>query len=129
MPFPTSPFDISWVILISKSTNWAANELSKQKKGLYKTICYKTKSNFSQFFFSHSLLHKCFFSFLIKACANIEKLITFRWQTFIVYKTGENLKMLIEIFYQKLIVSNVVLAFLDRLKPKILFFGQPWWPT
>ena len=36
-------------------------------KGLYKTTCYKTKSNLSQFFFSHWLLHKSFISFLIKA--------------------------------------------------------------
>ena len=51
----------------------------------------------------------------------------FHWQAFIVYKNGENMKILIEIFCQKLIVSNVVLAFLDHLKAKI-FFGQPWWP-
>ena len=36
--------------------------------------------------------------------------------------------MLIEIFCQKLIVSNVILAFLDHLKPKIFFVGQLWWP-
>ena len=82
-------------------------------KGLYETTCYKAKSNFSQVFFSHWLLHKCFFSFLIKAFANFEKLIRFNWQAFIVYKNGANLKMLIEIFCQKLIVSNVILAFLD----------------
>ena len=29
----------------------------------------------------------------------------------------------------KLIVSNVILAFLDHLKPKIFFVRQPWWPT
>ena len=46
-------------------------------KGLYKTTCYKTKSNFSQFFFSHWLLYKCFFSFLIKGLANFEKVIRF----------------------------------------------------
>ena len=98
-------------------------------EGLYKTTCYKTKSNFSQFFFSHWLLHKYFFSFLIKGFANFKNLIRFHWQAFIVYKNGENLKMLIEIFCQKLIVSNVILAFLDHLKPKIFFFGQPWCPT
>ena len=54
-----------------------------------------------------------FFSFLIKAFANFEKLIWFHWQAFIVYKTGENVKVRIEIFCQKLIVSNVVSAFLD----------------
>ena len=83
-------------------------------KGYYKTICCDTKSKFSQFFFSHWLLHKCFFSFLIKAFANFEKLIRFHWQAFIVYKNGENLKILIEIFCQKLIVSSVILAFLNH---------------
>ena len=51
----------------------------------------------------------------------------FRWQAFIVYKNGENLKKLIEIFRQKLIVSNVILAFLDHLKPTTFFVDQPWW--
>ena len=37
--------------------------------------------------------------------------------------------MLIEIFRQKLIVSDVILAFLDHLKPKIFPVGRPWWPT
>ena len=52
--FLLSPFDISCIILISKSKSWAANELAKQKKvinyhikGLYKATCYKTKSIFS----------------------------------------------------------------------------------
>ena len=97
-------------------------------KGLYKTTFYKTKSRFFQFFFSHWLLHKFFFSFLIKAFSNFEKLIRFLRQGFIVYKNGENLRMPIQIFCQKLIVSNVILAFLDHLKPKIFFVGQPWWP-
>ena len=56
----------------------------------------------------------------------ITKLI-FRWQAFIVYNNGENFKKLIEIFRQKLIVSNVILAFLDHLKPKNFFVDQPWW--
>ena len=79
-------------------------------KGLYKTTCYKTKSNFSQFFFSDWLLHKCFFSFLIKAFTDFGKLIRFHWQASIVYKNGENLKILMQVFCQKLIVSNVILA-------------------
>ena len=29
----------------------------------------------------------------------------------------------------KALVSNVILAFLGHLKPKIFFVGQPWWPT
>ena len=44
-------------------------------------------------------------------------------------KNGENLKILIEIFCQKLIVFNVIPAFLDHLKPKMFFTSQPWWPT
>ena len=99
-----------------------------QIKGIYKTTCYKTKSNFIQLFFPHWLLHNCFFSFLIKAFADFEKLIKFHWQASIVYN-GENLKMLIEIFCQKRIVSSVILAFLDHLKPKIFFVGQSWWLT
>ena len=39
----------------------------------------------------------CFFSILIRAFANFENFIIFHWQAFIVYKNGENLKMLIEI--------------------------------
>ena len=98
-------------------------------KGLYKTTSYKIKSNFSQFFFFHWWLHNYFFSFLIKAFANFEKLIRFHWQAFVVNKNGENLKMLIEIFCQKLTVSNVILAFFDILKPNIFFVDQLWWPT
>ena len=37
--------------------------------------------------------------------------------------------MLIEMFRQKLVVSNVILAFLDHLKLKIFFVSQSWWPT
>ena len=44
----------------------------------------------------------------------------FHRQVFIVYKNGENLKILIEIFCQEIIVSNVAFAFLEHLKPKIL---------
>ena len=39
------------------------------------------------------------------------------------------MKILIEIFCQKLIVSNVILALLDQLKTKLFFTGQSWWPT
>ena len=87
-------------------------------KGHYKTTCYKTKSNFFQFFLSHWLLRH----------ANFEKLIKFHWQAFTVYKKEENLKMLIEIFCNWYF-SRVILAFLDHLKPKIFFVDQPWWPT
>ena len=54
--------------------------------------------------------------------------IRFHWQAFIVYENGQNLKTPIEIFRQKLMVSNIILALLDHLKPKIFFVGQPWWP-
>ena len=75
-------------------------------------------------FLSLSFLIYCcisaFLSFLIKAFANFEKLIRFYWQACIVYKNAENLKILIDIFCPKLLVSNVISAFLDHLKP-ILF--------
>ena len=53
----------------------------------------------------------------------------FHWQAFMVYKNGENLKILIEMFRQKRLVSDVILTFLDHLKPKIFFVGQPLWLT
>ena len=49
--------------------------------------------------------------------------VRFHRKAFIAYKNGEHLKILIEIFCQKLIVSNVILVFLDHLKPKIFFAG------
>ena len=65
-----------------------------------------------------------FLSFLIKAFAKSEKLIRL-YQAFSICKNGEKLKMLIEIFRQKLIASNVILAFLDHLKTAIFFVSQP----
>ena len=112
-----------WMILRNKKM------INCHIKGLYKKACCKTRSNFSQFFFFHWRLRKCFFSFFIKTFEDFEKLIRFHWQAITVHKNGENLKMLIEIFCPKLIVSNVILAFLDHLKPKIFFVGQPWKPT
>ena len=70
-----------------------------------------------------------FFSFALKAFVSFEELIRFHRQAFIVYKNGENLKILVEIFCQKLLVSNVTLVFVDHLKPKISFLSQLWWPT
>ena len=83
----------------------------------YKLTCYQTKSNFSLFFFLHWPHFEYFFSFFIKAFVKFEKLIGLHWQAFIIiFKNGETLKTLKEIFRQKRIVSNVVLAFLDHLK-------------
>ena len=51
--------------------------------------------------------------------ANFEKLIRFHPHAFIVYKNEENLKILIEMFCQKRIVSNVLLALLENfLRPR-----------
>ena len=65
------------------------------------------------------MLNECF-SFVTKAFVNYEKLIRFNQQAFIVYNRV-NLKTLIEIFCQELVVFNVILAFLDHLKLKIFF--------
>ena len=57
--------------------------------------------NFFIFSFLFSLLYECFFSFLIKEFVSFEKLMRFHLQTFIVYKKGEKMEILIEIFHQK----------------------------
>ena len=136
LQFPTSPFDISWVILISKAKiglQWAGKTkklINYHIKGLYKTTCYKTKSKFSLFFlFSLTAVEVFFTLSLWSRFSNFEKLVRFHWQAFIPYKNRQNLKMLKEIFCQKLIVSNVILVFLDHLKRKIFFVGQPRWQT
>ena len=67
--------------------------------------------------------------FSIKAFVNFEILIRFHRQAFIKYKNGENLKILREVFRQKLTVSNVILVFLNHLKPKIFCVVQSWWQT
>ena len=62
-------------------------------KGFVKELVKKTKFIFSQF----SL-----------AFVNFEKLTRFHRLDFIVYRNGENLKILIDIFRQKHVVSNVI---------------------
>ena len=63
--------------------SWSLSLRNKKKKinfhfkGLYKTTF--SKSTFPQFFFSHWLLYNCFFSFLIKALVNFEKLVRSYW--------------------------------------------------
>ena len=90
-------------------------------KRFYKTTWYKIKSNFSQFFFFW-LTVWVFFLFPYQSVSKFWKLVDF------IDKNGENLEILIEISCQKLIVSNVISASSDHLKPKIFFAGQPWWP-
>ena len=96
-------------------------------KGLYKITCYKQSPAFLSFSFLVDCCMSVFFSFFIKAFVNFKKLIRFHRQAFIVYKNGENLKILKKIFHFKIIVSDVILVVLDHLKPKLLFVGQPWW--
>ena len=124
--FSISDFDIYCVILITKSENCAANDLAKKKndyyyKGLYKTTCYKTNSIF---FLSFSFLSGCFVSVFFFPYQSVCKF----WKIDKIPSTS-NLKILIEIFRQKRIASNVILVFLEHLKAKIFFVSQPWWPT
>ena len=101
-----SLFEISCVILISKSKNLAANEKIKQKNDRIKIIL-KQKDFIKQPVVTQGptfLIDCCisvFFSFLIKAFAEFERLRLYR-QAFIVYKNGENLKILIKIFCRNL---------------------------
>ena len=64
----------------------------------------------------------------LKVFVKIRNLIRFHHQAFIICKNRQSLKMLVEVIRQK-IVSNVILAFLHYLKPRIFFVGQPWWPA
>ena len=64
--------------------NKKKKKINYHLKGLHKTTCYKTKSNFSQFSFSHWLLYDCFSFFHINALVNFEKLIFFRRPTMVV---------------------------------------------
>ena len=130
LPFLSVPHFPFWYFLrhpdIKKhklGCEWAC----KTKKRLIVILNYRTTVIKVQLFSLTAL--KCFFSFLIKAFADFVKLIKFHSKVFFVYKNGENLKILIEIFWQKLIISDIVLVFLDHLKPKIFFVGQPSWPT
>ena len=110
---------------------WAC-EIKKWLIIILKVLIKQSVLKQSLTFLSISFLIDCcisvFFCFLIKPFSNFEKLIRFHWQTFIGYKNGENLKILIEIFRPKLKVSSVILAFLDHMKPKIFFVCQPWLP-
>ena len=94
-------------------------------KGFIKQPVTKQSPTFLYFSFLIKCYMSFFFSCLIKVYPKFEKLIRFHRQAFLVYKNKDNLRM----FCQKLIVSNVILAFLDHLKTKIAFVGQPWWPT
>ena len=90
-------------------------------KGLHKTTCYKTNSIF---FLSFSFFSGCFVGVFFFPYQSVCKF----WKIDKIPSTS-NLKILIEIFRQKRIVFNVSLVFLEHLKAKILFVGQPWWPT
>ena len=62
----------------------------------------------------------------LKAFVKFKNVIRFHRQAFIICKNGENnLKIPIEIIRQKLTLSNVILGFLDHLKPRMFFVGQP----
>ena len=91
-----------------------------------KTITYRAKYKFSQFFFSHQLLYERFFSFLIKGFANFEKLKIFHWQASIAHKNGENF---LKYFTQNLKFLTLFLTFLDHLManfepPPPFFFSK-----
>lgn len=38
------------------------------------------------------------------------------YEAFVICKNGQNLKMLIKIIREKIIVANIILAFLDHMK-------------
>ena len=104
--------------------------ISYHIKGLYKTTCYKTKYNFSQFSF---LIDCCMSVFLFpyeRVCKfwEIDKI---HQQAFFVYKIGKELETLIEMFCQKLkflmlfwpfkTISNLKFSSSANMEPPPLF--------
>ena len=97
-----------WFVAISRSQFLASSWEQKRKTGLRMSLWNKRKIIIlkglikqpgikqSLFFLSFSFLIDCcmsvFFSFLIKAFVNFEKLIRFHPQAFIAYKMGKNWK-------------------------------------
>ena len=86
-----------WTSLKNKKKSCEQKDLLKKKwliaifKGFIKQpVKLKKNLNFLSFFFFHWLLDDCFFSFLIKAFVNLEKLVRFHRQALIIYKNGEN---------------------------------------
>ena len=129
MSFPISTYDASCVILITKSKNYVANEPGKQTKKLLIIIL---KDFIKQPTIKQSLAILSF-SFLIDCSMSVSSVFFYQsvckylWQAFTGYKNGEKLKILIKVFCDKLIVSGVILTFLDHVKAKIFFVIQPWW--
>ena len=76
------------------------------------------------FFLSFSFFSGCFVGVFFFPYQSVCKF----WKIDKIPSTS-NLKILIEIFRQKRIASNVILVFLEHLKAKIFFVSQPWWPT
>ena len=120
------------ICLILKKHYCDANELEKYilkkrliiiLKGFIKQPVIKQSPTFLSF----SFLTDCCMSVFLFPYQSVSKFWK-NWSDFI-DKNQENVKILLEIFCQKLIVSNVTLAFLDHLKPKVFFAGQPWWLT
>ena len=64
-------------------------------KGFIKQPVIKQSPTFPCFSFLIDCCMSVFFCFLITAFVNFEKLLKFHRQAFIVYKNGENLKILI----------------------------------
>ena len=84
LPFPVSTSDISDIKKHKLHCEWAweiKKMVNYHLKGLYRTTCYKTKPNFSQFFFSRWLMYKCFFSCLINVLVifwKIDKILSIK---------------------------------------------------
>ena len=113
--------------LMNKKAYWIKNHC--HFKWLYKTSCYKTKSNFSQFLYSNLLLYECFFSFLNTSVCKIWKVdktssssfyYIWKWRKF--ENTDRNISWKLLIFCENY-------YYFDRLKPKVFFVDQPWWPA
>ena len=117
-----------WTSWWNKKQSFELKDLLKKKWLIEEKItCYiKQSPNFLSFSFLIDYCMSIFFSFLIKAYVNLEKMINFVGKFSLKWRKLENTEGNVS---PKTLVSNVLLAFLDQWKPKIFFVGQPWWPT
>ena len=87
-------------------------------KGLIKQPVTRQSPTFPSFFIlTEGWANECFFSFLTKVFVKSENLMRLHHQVLLYVKIDKIC----------IIGFNVILAFLEDLRPKNLFLDQPWW--
>ena len=97
-------------------------------KGFIKQSVIEQTTTFLNFSFSLTFV-RLFFVFPYQSVCKfltIEKISSISSHCILKWRKSENTDSNI---LPKTLVSNVILTFLDHLKPKIFFVSQPWWLT